>query len=259
MLLSEPRTTAYDINFSIFGFAVRVHPAFFILPIWIGQGFTRGAEVHAVVGILIVIAAFFLSILVHELGHTLAFRWCGIQSRIVLHWMGGIAIPERGWGSSRRKSLTPNEQIFVSFAGPLAGLLLAAVFVGGVYATGFAVQWGLFGPIPIPRIDWGEFRDTNPTIMLFVQTCIIVNIILNVFNLLPVYPLDGGQIMRQLFVKMDPWSGIRNSLFISIAVALFMGVLGIKNKEMFLAFFFGYMAYSNYMMLQSGPQSGKPW
>ena len=100
MFLSEPGRTSYDLEFSCFGFPVRVHPAFFIMPLLLGRGLIT-PEVNTGVGLVLVTAIFFVSILVHELGHALAFRYYGLPSRIVLYWMGGLAIPDSGnvWGS----------------------------------------------------------------------------------------------------------------------------------------------------------------
>mgnify|MGYP000965581192 FL=1 len=93
MFLSEPGRTGYDLNFSCFGFPVRVHPAFFIMPLLLGNGLITPA-VNQGVGLLVVTGIFFVSILIHEIGHAVAFRYFGIPSRIVLYWMGGLAIPE---------------------------------------------------------------------------------------------------------------------------------------------------------------------
>ena len=115
MFLSEPKRTGYDLNFSLLGFPCRVHPAFFILPLLFGRSFVGGANpVNTGVGLVLIAALFFVSILVHELGHAIAFRRFGIDSRIVLYWMGGLAIPDSGnpWGGrSNSRSLTSNQQL----------------------------------------------------------------------------------------------------------------------------------------------------
>ena len=256
MMLSEPAPTSFDLNFSVLGFPVRVHPAFFIMPMLLAGGLARHPQVNTGVGMVIVIVSFFISILVHELGHALAFRQCGIGSRLVLYWMGGLAIPEAGgsWSQGARKtSLSPNEQIFVSLAGPVAGLLLAAVCLVLIWVGGCSIDWVMMGPMPLPDIGWTEFLMSRPTLQIFLRATILINIFLNLFNLLPVYPLDGGQIARQLFIKFDPWSGVRNSVIVSMAVAIFLAVIGFKYGEQFIAFFFGYMAYTNYQMLNQSP------
>lgn len=253
-------------KFNLLGFACRVHPAFFILPVLFSQGFIRSFGVNAGVGILVVAAVFFLAVLIHELGHTLAFRYFGIDSHIVLYWMGGLAIPGAAgmgsWGGGgRKRSLKPNEQIIVSLAGPVAGLILAAFFtlVVFVITRDVSIEW--HGPFPLPDYPAGGtiLADSKP-LHLFIWASIVINIVLNLFNLLPVFPLDGGQIARQLFVKFDPWTGLRNSVMLSMGVAIFIALYAMSQKDTFLAIFFGYMAYTNYQqMMFSGGGNRRPW
>ena len=109
MILGEPRPTRFDLNFSLMGFPVRVHPAFFILPLLLGAGFTGLAYqigLNAGVILLVLAVVFFVSILVHELGHALAFRYYGYPCRIMLYWMGGLAIPDSGGAWSNHRSPT---------------------------------------------------------------------------------------------------------------------------------------------------------
>lgn len=274
MLLSEPGQTAYDLKFSFLGFPCRVHPGFFILPVLFSGGLI-GPNIIPGVGVLIIVAVFFISILVHEIGHALAFRYYNVDSRVVLYWMGGLAIPGRGgmgsWSGGRTRSLKPNEQIVVSLAGPVAGLLLAGFFTLLAFAItfnpelknyGFGFFWA--GPFPLPdyvdpRYDYfGTLLQNSRELQLFIRSSIIINVILNLFNLLPVYPLDGGQIARQLFVKFDPWSGVQKSVILSMCVAVFIAVYAMQKKEIYLAIFFGYMAFNNYQLLSTGGNR-RPW
>ena len=264
MLLSEPGHTPYDLKFNLLGFPCRVHPAFFVLPVLFSQGLVSWFDINIGVGVLVVAAVFFLSILVHELGHTLAFRYFGIESHVVLYWMGGLAIPGGGtgsWKSARTRSLKPKEQIIVSLAGPVAGLLLAVFFI--------TVLFVLTGPISLEWFGWlphlvyepaGSILGDSAPLELFVWASIVINVFLNLFNLLPVFPLDGGQVARQIFVLVDPWAGVRKSIILSMCVAVFIALYALQSKNTFLAFFFGYMAYSNYQsMMQAGGGNRRPW
>ena len=263
MFLSAPGKTPYDLNFNLLGFPVRVHPAFFILPALFSQGFMRlySEELNAGVVILIIASVFFLSVLIHELGHTLAFRFFGIDSHIVLYWMGGLAIPGGGmgaWNGGRTKRLNPNEQIVVSLAGPAAGLLLGGLFVLIAYGITGSIRIAWMGPIPMFWYDAVGILESAP-LDLFVRASIMINIILNLFNLLPVFPLDGGQVARQLFVKADPYTGARNSMMLSMAVAVIIALLALSNKDSFLAIFFGFMAWSNFQALSMQGGGRRPW
>jgi Zn-dependent protease len=238
---------------------VRVHPAFFIMPVLLGRGLIS-PEVNTGVGLLLVIAIFFVSILVHELGHAIAFRYYGIPSRIVLYWMGGLAIPDSNnvWGSQKRGSLNSNQQIVVSFAGPAFGLVLAAVMVGVVYLLGGSVIVERSGLIPLVLPD---FRETSfPTLGTLFMVCyggIVLNIFLNLLNLVPIYPLDGGQIAREIMVQLDSYNGVKNSIYLSVGCGAVIAVFCLMNDARMMGFFFGYLAFMSFQMLQR--QGGSRW
>ena len=254
MLLNEPGRTDYDLTFNLFGFEVRTHPAFFIMPILLGRGFLSAFQnsVNTGVGWLVLIAVFWLSVLIHELGHTFAFRFYGIHSRIVLYWMGGLAIPDGAnvWRSRRSNSLRPGQQIVVSLAGPVAGLLLSGVLCLLVYSLGGKIGFGSFlFPIPLPDFE-GAVVPTAGVVALIFWSGILLNFLMNLFNLVPIFPLDGGQIARQIMIQADPREGLRNSIFLSLAACVGMILLCLKFGNEFGAIFFGFMAFSNYQSLQ---------
>lgn len=256
MFLSEPQPTAYDIRFSFLGFPVRVHPGFFVLPVLFGRGLVGGG-VNPGVGLLLIAGVFFVSILVHELGHAIAFRYYGIPSRIVLYWLGGLAIPDQGnvWGSQRRRALSSNEQIVVSLAGPIFGFLLAGVLVVIIYAMGGSVSRNDLNAIPLPQPELANALFNNESLFLVFFAGIAINIFLNLLNLVPIYPLDGGQVAREVMIKMDRQNGVRNSIYLSIGAACLIALFALTLKDTFMAIFFGFMAYSNFQMLE---QYGRP-
>ena len=85
---------------------------------------------------------------------------------------------------------------------------------------------------------------------------IMLNLFLNILNLAPIYPLDGGQIARQFMVKLDAYNGIRNSIVLSLGTSILIMVASLASGDRFLAFFFGFMAWTNFQMLQqyNGPR-----
>ena len=264
MLLSEPNRTPYDLNFNLFGFPVRVHPAFFIMPLLLGSsvlGIANQLGVNTGLALIILVAVFFVSILVHELGHTFAFRLFGIPSHIVLYWMGGLAIPGSGgvWSKPNYGRLTSNQQIVISLAGPVFGFLLAVAFamtymaVGGSIVFDFTYPLAFVQPVLIP--------DVNPALFLTIFIGLQVNVLWNILNLMPVYPLDGGQVARELFNQFDPRNGTVNSLYLGIAAGAGLALMGFATENTFMGFFFGYMAFTNYQMLQNyrGFGGGNPW
>src|SRR5512146_1456782 len=109
LFFQSPPPTRYDLRFSLLGFPVRVHPLFWLIAVLLGSA---SADL---VQILIWVLVVFVSILIHELGHALAFRRYGLSSQIVLHFAGGLTIPESTlWGGRwANVALGPNQQIFI--------------------------------------------------------------------------------------------------------------------------------------------------
>lgn len=268
MFLTEPGRTAYDLNFSLFGFPVRVHPAFLILPLLLGAGLLQDPNTNAGVMLVLLIIIFFVSILVHELGHAVAFKYFGQASRIVIYWMGGLAIPDQGgniWSQQRRAAIGSNQQIIISLAGPCFGLLLAGLIVGLIYLFGGKLIY-----VPGNLLPWSvDLKDSIfaesaqvTTIQTVLFVSLFVNVVINVLNLVPVYPLDGGQVARQVFLKFDSYNGIRYSMIFSIVFAILIALFTLNVGQSFAALFFGFMAWSNYRTLQQmsgGMGGGRSW
>ncbi|MCH2180655.1 MAG: site-2 protease family protein [Mariniblastus sp.] len=268
MFLAEPGRTPYDLNFSLFGFPVRVHPAFLVLPLLIGSSLLQSASTNAGVMLLLLVVIFFVSILVHELGHAFAFRYYGQASRIVIYWMGGLAIPEQAgnvWSSSRRRSIGSNQQIVISLAGPVFGFILAGLIIVLILSIGGHLEYEQRGLLPILRAHLSDsiFAESarRQTMEAVLTVTLFANVFINVLNLAPVFPLDGGQVARQLFLRYDPYNGVRYSIIFSMVVAILIAVLNFQHDQ-FIALFFGFMAWSNYMTLQQmsgGMGGGRSW
>jgi Zn-dependent protease len=194
----------------------------------------------------------FVSILVHELGHALAFRRYGQRSQIVLHFAGGLTIPEPVyWGSSYANvALTPNQQIFISLAGPIAGFILAALVIAIVLVMGGLVDttW-LLGVIPLPLNAMVPFG--GRVVGAMVSMLLWVNIFWGLINLVPVYPLDGGQVSRNVLLQVDPADGVRKSLWLSVIAGGLLALLGLLFfRSLFMALLFGLLAFQSYQALQ---------
>lgn len=254
MFLSEPTRTEYDLNFNFLGFHVRTHPFFFLMCLFIGNGIVSSSGVNTGVGVIMGVLVFFVSILIHELGHSLAHRRYGMGSRIVLYAMGGMAIPD---SAGRRVSLTHQKSIIISLAGPVAGFLLAVVcIVVGTLIVGHLPQGRILGFIPVFDPRTPEFLRYE-LLMALINGFILVNILLNLLNLLPIIPLDGGRISQSTFEMFDKWDGVRKSLMLSIAVAVVCGMFCLKSESTLMAIFCFYLAYQNYQQLNPG--MGRRW
>ncbi len=118
--------------------------------------------------------ALFLIVLLHEFGHSLACRSVGGRADQIVLWpLGGVAFvdpPPR-----------PGATLWSIAAGPLVNVLLIPIF---------SLAWFL-----AKSLNWPE---TNPNLYNLITTIWIINAALLAFNMLPIYPLDGGQILRSL-------------------------------------------------------------
>jgi membrane-associated protease RseP (regulator of RpoE activity) len=226
-------------------------------------------EVANVAGPLILIwmAVMFVSILVHELGHAVTMRFFGTPARIVLYHFGGLATPDTSsYGSSYgldygQRMSTRRNSIIILAAGPGAGFLLALFTVAVVYLSGAKVVFDAAYGFP-----WWNVEGVHNLYAFFlVEYLLWINIFWGLMNLLPVYPLDGGQISREILSGRDPYDGVRKSLWVSVitgAAAAVASLLYFKGDGLMTVFLFGSLAYSSYAALQQftgGYGGGRPW
>ncbi len=251
-LFQVPPPTRYDLRFSIAGIPVRVHPLFWVISFLFG--FSANNLLFTLIWVLVV----FVSILVHELGHAFAFRRYGLRSSIVLHFAGGLTVPESvSWGAGWANiALGPRQEIFISLAGPFSGFSFAALLIGGVLAAGgtIRVNW-LLGFIPFPTV--GSIPFGGAFLTLLVVLLLSVNLFWGLINLVPVYPLDGGNVARYALLQYDPRDGVRKSLWLSVLAGGIVAVVGILFlRSIYMALLFGFLAYQSYQSLQNRYGSG---
>jgi stage IV sporulation protein FB len=253
VLLGEPPRTQFDLNFSLSGIPVRVHPFFWLAGLLLGprQG---GPPV-----ILAWIVAFFAGILCHEVGHALVLRRLGDFPWITLYGLGGMASSNRTRGFSRGNA-EAWQQILISAAGPLAGFLLALIVIAVVWTVGYQVACFVGAPFGfmVYAVDVSDLS-RHPQLLGFVNNLLFVTVVYGILNLLPIYPLDGGQISREILIMVLGREGVRQSLILSMFVATVLAVAAaLLWNEFLFALFFGYFAYSSYATLQT--YSGRsPW
>jgi Zn-dependent protease len=245
LLFQAPPPTRYDLRFNLAGFPVRVHPLFWLIALLLGSS-------GDVVLLPFWVLAVFVSIIIHELGHALAFRRYGLSSQIVLHGAGGLTIPESTlWGSRwANVALGPNQEIFISAAGPLTGFLFAAVIIAAVNLLGGSIFTNrLFGLLPLPAAALLPFG--GRILSSFVTMLLWVNVFWGLINLLPVYPLDGGNVARYILLQVDPANGVRKSLWLSVIVGAVIAVAALLFlRSIYMALLFGLLAFQSYQMVQ---------
>lgn len=245
LLFQPPQPTRYDLRFSIAGIPVTVHPLFWLIALLLGS-------TGDILLVPIWVGVIFVSILVHELGHALAFRRYGQRSQIILHFAGGLTVPEPvSWGGGYANvSLTPNQHIFVSLAGPGAGFLLAGVVIALVaLAGGSVITTWLFGFIPLPL---NAILPAGGQVLTVLVTMLLwVNIFWGLINLVPVFPLDGGHVSRNVLLQADPVGGVRKSLWISVIAGALVALAGfVFFRSLFMSLMFGMLAFQSYQALR---------
>ncbi len=246
MLLGEPAPTQGDLNFALFRIPVRVHPFFWLIAFLLGPW--RSPSGSPVVPMLTWIVALFVSILLHEFGHAMAMRAYGFRPSITLYGLGGLTSYNHA-GSSGSRSTGPLGQILISLAGPGAGFLLAAVLALGIILAGHGEQLYFGGPLGVIPVVVGI---DNQSLAEFINNMFFICVLWGLVNLMPIYPLDGGQIAREILVAANPRQGIRQSLILSIIAAAALALIGLTQwKSLFVALLFGYLAYSSYATLQA--------
>lgn len=235
MFLVEPQPTPADLKFRLLGIPVRVSPWFWATGFLLGMG--SGGAVKPV-EMFAWIAAIFFSITIHEMGHALTARRYGHRPWITLYGMGGMASYD-GEGDN-----SVSTKVKITAAGPGIGFVAAAIQLAIYVFMGSKLIF-LWNVIPYAEIP----VELPPFFDQFLFQFLFVNLVWGLFNLLPIYPLDGGQITRVLWVNANPWDGLRKSLIVSIMVCIFLALWSLMRRDAYLVFFPAYLAFLNYQEL----------
>jgi len=257
MFFQQPAESPYDVRFHLFGFPIRIAWGFWVASIIFGFELVRGIEIHFGHDSpgrlpLLVLWAFCLlvSILIHELGHALAFRQNGIKSSIVLYHFGGLAIPQNGSSSDFGRQRGPMSDVWISFAGPLAQFTSALILAAVVHFAGYKLemfQWLPGSLEKIPGVMDGKEID-SPGLFAILVFYFIPSFLWALVNLVPVLPLDGGNIARALVLMRG--GDMRQVLWIGIIAS------GLTVGLTYMAIFFLILGVSSFQMLQ---QVGNGW
>jgi stage IV sporulation protein FB len=255
-VLSDPGATPMDLRFRLFGTYVRVHPFFWLVSIVLGWSWTKTPNPvlpgNGLGELALWVFCVFVSILLHEFGHVWMGRLFGSEGHIVLYSMGGLAI---GSNSLYRRW----QRILVSFAGPGIQLLLWVALV----ALKLAGYWPAHGT----------------PLELFLWMLLLINLFWPLLNLLPIWPLDGGMISREIFTGLSPSRGVITSLWVSLIVAALIALDGfmshyqqksflpsyIPRVGLFGAILFTLFAVDNFRAIQEETSRGRysdddlPW
>jgi Zn-dependent protease len=173
----------WSINlFRVFGIQLAVHVSFLLLLAYYAW---RGWLIDGPGGMAwstVLIVLFFGCVILHELGHSLTARRYGVQvPRILLLPIGGMAEFDR----IPRK---PSAELLITLAGPAVNYLLVLLILPFCWRH-------LLGVVETP-----DYSAADLLLQLWWA-----NLIMGTFNLLPVFPMDGGRIFRAVLAYRLPY------------------------------------------------------
>lgn len=253
MVFLEPASTPFDLRWRMFGVPIRVHPMFWLMSAVLGWGVLRDAE-HGLRLLLLWVGCVFVSILLHELGHVFMGRLFGARGHIILYSFGGLAV-----GSSNLRSRW--QRIAVFFAGPLVQLILWVV-----------LRW-----IVVPNVPGLRGDDANLYLWTGLGMMLQINLFWPLLNLLPIWPLDGGKISREILSWILPRRGVEAALALSIVVCVLIALNSLSAMQggphlpyfgggTYTILFFGLLGYNNFQEWQQeraaarrGFDPRRPW
>lgn len=195
--------------FDVGGTAVRIHPTFFLLLVWIAAvHWIEGGVGRAIYGVVF-ISILFVCVVLHEFGHILMARRFGIRTPdVTLLPIGGVA-------SLERMPEKPMQEILVALAGPAVNLVIALVLFAFIDHS-----------VPVGEI----LRLENAGSDLVAQVA-LANIVLLIFNLIPAFPMDGGRVLRAaLTFKLGRTRATRIAAGLGQGLAIVLGTLGILGN-----------------------------
>jgi Zn-dependent protease/CBS domain-containing protein len=229
----------------IFGIRIGASPSWFVVLFFFiyvvsdyFRGILGGSLTQAYVVAVCAVMLFFISLVLHELGHALVARRMGIGiSGIDLWFFGGVA-------KMTRDTDSPGAEFKVAAAGPAVTLVIIAICLGlsALISKGAALE--------VARLSGDAV--VSPVLAL-LGFLISINVFLFVFNLVPAYPLDGGRIARALIWKL---TGDRNRAtriaarigegfaYLIIGVGIFLFASGSRLNGIWLAVLGWFIAQS---------------
>lgn len=213
-----------------FGIPVSIHWSLTALFLGLGLyglyegGLTQAAES---VGLWLIV---FVSVFFHELGHVVAAKQFDLRTEaITLSCLGGTARFEKPMDR-------PLARFVISLAGPLVNVLFAI--------ASFIALLAIHPTFEVKSIF---------TLEGFLIATIALNVVLFCFNMLPIYPLDGGQIMRALFSSVLSTENAKRVTFImTVLGAIALAVYGFSERSWITVGFSIFLLLTSYLELGRG-------
>lgn len=199
-------------NFRYQKIPLHISPFFWILSALIGW-----MNSNDIINTFIWMGVIFLSILIHEYGHALTALAFRQKVSIELTGLGGVT-----------KHIGPSTSFFQEFLitlnGPLAGFLL---FIVALFA-------------------YSSFSKENTILMYALKVMVSVNLFWTIFNLFPILPLDGGQLVRIILEKIFGKKGVKAFLLFSFALGGLLALIAFLFQHLFLGILLSILSFESY-------------
>jgi Zn-dependent protease len=211
-------------QFHVGSIPVQVHPWFLLTAAMLGAG-----DSTQLVPLVVWVAVVFVGVLLHELGHALAGKAFGLDPEIDLLAFGGLT----SWRGGGKRGIGTAQRVAISVAGPFTGIA-----IGG--AT-WLYQRSLQNSGDIPSAG----------LWLLLTDIWFVNFFWGAVNLLPILPLDGGNVLFAVAQKVTRGNGERPARTISLVVAAIIALYSLSRGMVFNAVFAGLFALQNFQALRA--------
>ncbi len=210
-------------SFRIGRIPVRAHVSFLLLAAFIATSPHDGADPRALLARVAIVVA---GVLLHELGHALVGMTFGLSPRIDLVGLGGVTT----WEDGKATRLGPARRIAISVAGPAVGLTIGVA----------AWLW-----------ERANVASLSSTASDLVAWTIWVNAGWGLLNLLPILPMDGGNVLLQVLHAVTRGRGAPAAHVVSIALAVALGAAGVAYGQYYLAMLLGMFVLANVRALRA--------
>lgn len=192
---------------------IHIHPIFWLLVLAMGW-----INSQTIIGTLIWAAVIFVSVLIHEFGHALTAVFFKQRAQIDLVAFGGLT-------SRSGKKIKLWQEFLIVLNGPLAGFALCAL----VYP--------LYLHVSLETLEVWEYA---------VAVAVYVNLFWTLVNLMPIYPLDGGHLLRIILEGSFGIRGVQIALFFSMVLAGGLALLAFSIGWILLGAIFFLFAFDSY-------------
>lgn len=255
--MQESRYSPWCISYTFAGIPTIIHPSSWVVLLLMGIMVSGSNEPDLFQVILFAVAGM-LCLLVHEYGHALVCRFLGGGASVVeIATMGGMTRcdypPPTRLGHIMMVMAGPTASLLLGLAGGLVfGWMAGDVCAGLLFSLLFPVipdllmsnAW-LLNHVSAPVIDMLENGQIPPYLFYAFNMLFVVCVWWSFFNMLPIFPLDGGQTLQ--LVTRSNFITAR----VGVTVALFLLVYCVLNLMFMMALIAAYFLYLNFQYMRS--------